>query len=268
MCQFFRSNSRYLTKFLGKKIIDKLNYFVYDIIQGIIMKKYLFFILVGFIIFPVYAQISNNNHMTMQLLFRNSRFFGYYLPLDFVEAFENSKDWFSSRRYIQESEYIYIRIDQYGIWVQEPITGDGYSEDLINNRNGIEIYFYEIINNEIIITNSVTGNKYKKISNDFDYDIPAIDNYIGRIVLRDFILSGELILDNNIITIPAFNFGKFRIQTWYDFSEYEAKLYLYSFDRRWYVDMDIHGNEIIIYDYERWIWNERSGKRIYWRNRP
>jgi hypothetical protein len=204
----------------------------------------------------------------MQLLLRNSRFYGYYLPLGFVEAFENSKDWFSSRRYIQESEYIYIRININGIWVQEPIRGDGFHEELIDNRNGIEKYFYEIVNdNDIIITDTNTGNKYKKISNTFDSDIPVIENYIGKIVLRDFILTGEIILENNIITIPAFNFGKFRIATWGNNSEYEANLYLYSFDRSWWVDMDIHGDEIIIYDYERWINDERSGKRIYWTNK-
>ena len=227
------------------------------------MKRYLFFCLLVFIVFPLYAQM-NNNHFSMQM---KSKFYGYYLPLDFIEAFENSRDWFSSRNYIKESEYIYIRIDKYGIWVQEPITGDGFTEELIDYRNGIENYQFEIVNDSEIIIFKNNGKKYKKISNDFEYDIPAIDNYIGRTVLRDFISSGELTLDNNIITIPALDFSKFRIETWDDFSEYNAKLYLYGFDRGWWVDMDIQGDVITIYEYETWIFGRRSGKKIYWRNK-
>jgi hypothetical protein len=232
-----------------------------------IMNRFLFYILFGFIVYPIYSQILDNNHFTMQLLHRNSRFYGYYLPLNFVEDFENTKDWFSSRKYIQESEYIYIRIDKYGIWAREPILGDGFSEELIDNRNGIEYFQYEITNNNEIIIFKKNGNKYKKISNNFENHIPVIDNYIGRIVLRDFILSGELTLDNDIITIPSLDFGKFRIETWYNFSEYNASLYLYSFNRGWWVDMEIQGDVITIYEYERWIFGNRSGKKIYWRNK-
>jgi hypothetical protein len=198
--------------------------------------------------------------------------------LDFVESFERSREWFSSREYIddrqynedseciEEKDYIYIRIDEKGIWVQEPIVGDGFSEELIDYRNGIENYRYEIINDEIIIFKD-NGKKYKKISNSFDYDIPVINNYIGRIVLRDFILSGEVILDNDIITIPALDFGKFRIETWGDFSEYYATLYVYGFDRGWWLDMDVEGDIITIYTYESWIFGERTGKKIYWTNK-
>ena len=230
------------------------------------MKKYLFFCLLGCIVFPLHSQTLDTNHFTMQLLYRKSKFYGYYLPLDFVEAFENSKDWFSSRKYLKE-EYIYIRIDEYGIWVREPIMGDASSEELIDNRNGIEDYKYEAENNNKITIYKNNGKKYIKISDTFDYDIPAIDNYIGRIVLKDFILTGEITLDNNIITIPALDFGKFRIETWGNFSEYNAKLYLYCFDRVWWVDMDIQGDVITIYEYESWIFEKRSGKKIYWRNK-
>jgi hypothetical protein len=199
--------------------------------------------------------------------------------LDFVETFERSRDWFSTREYIddrqyynedgeyiEEKDYIYIRIDEEGIWVQGPIVGDGFSEKLIDDRNGIENYRYEIINDEIIIFKD-NGKKYKKISNSFEYDIPVIDNYIGRIVLKDFILSGEVILENNIITIPALNFGKFRIETWGDFSEYYASLYVYGFDMGWWLDMDIEGDKITIYTYETWIFGKRTGKKIYWTNK-
>jgi len=79
--------------------------------------------------------------------------------LDFVEDFEQSRDWFSSRNYIDESEYFYIRIDERGIWLQEPIVNYGYSEELIDNRNGIETYKYEIYNNNEIIISKIDGKK-------------------------------------------------------------------------------------------------------------
>ena len=218
---------------------------------------------------PVISPLYANNPVTMQLLFRNSKFFGYYLPLDFVEDFEKSKDWYSSRKFIQESEYIYIRINSNGVWAQEPITGDGYSEDVYDNRNGIENFLYEIIDsNEIVITNNNTGSKYRKISNNFEYDCPAIENYIGRTILKDFILSGEIILDNDIITIPALDYGKFRIETWGIFSDYNANMYVYGFNRGWWMDMVVQDSVITIYEFERWIWTTRSGRKVYWSNKP
>ena len=119
------------------------------------MKRFLSLCLLEIIFFPLYAEVSNNNRFSMELLFKKSKFYGYYLPLDFVESFENTKSWFSSRKYIEFGEsaedYVYIRIDKHGIWVQEPIERDGYSEKLIDNRNGIEKYGYEIGNNNDIV---------------------------------------------------------------------------------------------------------------------
>ena len=243
------------------------------------MKKYLLLCLLGCFVFPLYAQVLDTNHFTFQFLRKNSKFYGYYLPLDFVESFENSRDWFSSRKYIDDKQdiegskcieemgYIYIRIDQRGIWVQEPIRGDGFTEKLIDYRNGIENYKYEIgSNNEIIIFKN-GGKKYKKISNNFEHDFITIDNYIGKTVLKEFIISGEIILENNIITIPALDFGKFRIETWGIYSEYYATLYVYGFDRGWWLDMDVEGDTITIYTYETWIFGTRTGKKIYWTNK-
>jgi hypothetical protein len=230
------------------------------------MKRYLF--LLGFIVYPIYSQILDNGHFSFQMVRTNSRFFGYYLPLEFVEYFEKSRDWYSSRKYIDESEYIYIRIDEKGIWVQEPIISDASSEECIDYRNGIENYQYEIgNNNEIVIFKNVL-KKYKRISNTFEYDYDAtINNYLGRIVLQNFILSGEITLDNNIITIPAFDFGKFRIETWGCFREYNTNLLIYGFNRGWQLDLNVEGDVITIYTYARWIFADRSGKRIYWRNK-
>jgi len=234
------------------------------------MKKWLLvFILTGFIIFPLNAQIANNGNITMTLLFRNSKFFGYYLPLDFVEAFETSKDWYTSRKYIKESEYLYISIDKHGICAKEPDPPgtEGISEKYFNNLNGIENFHYEIKGNNDILIFKNNGKKYKKISDSFEFHTLALNNYIGRIVLKDFILSGELILDNDIIIIPVLDFGKFRIDTWDDFSETKATLYIYGFNNSWWLDMDVKGDVITMYTYATWIGNNRKGKSVFWCNR-
>ena len=159
------------------------------------MKKILFLYLLVFTIFPIYSQIPDYGYFTFQMIRINSRFYGYYLPLEFIEDFEKSRDWFSSRKYIDESEYIYIRINERGIWLQEPIVNDGYSEELIDYRNGIENFKYEINHDNEIIISKNNGKKFKKISNAFEQKYwVTINNYLGRIVLQDFIQSGEITL--------------------------------------------------------------------------
>jgi hypothetical protein len=232
------------------------------------MKKLLFLYLIIFTVFPVYSQILDSGNFTFQMLRRNSRFFGYYLPLEFTEDFEKTRDWFSSRKYIDESEYFYIRINELGIWLQEPIVNDGFSEDLIDYRNGIEYYRYEINNNDEIIISNNNGKKFKKISNAFEqYYWVSINNYLGRIVLQDFIQSGEIYLDSNIITIPAFDFGKFRIETFGCSREYDTNLLVYGFNRGWRLDLNVEGDVLTLYTYARWIFSDRSGKSVYWTNK-
>ena len=232
------------------------------------MKRLLFLYLLVFTVFPIYSQILDNGNFTFQMLRRNSRFYGYYLSLDFVQDFEQSRDWFSSRKYIDESEYFYIRIDERGIWLQEPIVNDGYAEELIDYRNGIETYKYEIYNNNEIIISKNDGKKFKKVSNVFEQNWwVSINNYLGRIVLQDFIQSGELTLENDIITVPALDFGKFRIETFGCFREYDTNLLIYGFNRGWQLDLIVAGDVITIYTYDKWIFADRIGKRIYWRNK-
>ena len=231
------------------------------------MKRLLFLFLLVFTVFPIYSQILDNGNFTFQMLRRNSRFYGYYLSLDFVQDFEQSRDWFSSRKYIDECEYFYIRIDERGIWLQEPIVNDGYYEELIDYRNGIETYKYKIYNNNEIIISKNDGKIFKKVSNVFEQNWwVSINNYLGRIVLQDFIQSGELTLENDIITVPALDFGKFRIETFGCFREYDTNLLIYGFNRGWQLDLIVEGDVIIIYTYDKWIFADRSGKRIFGKN--
>jgi len=230
------------------------------------MKKIIFLFILTNITLLSYAQTKQENYFKYPI---HSKFLGYYLPLDFVEAFETSKDWYTTRKYINESENMYIRIDKHGIWAKEPdIPGtEGSGEKYYDNLNGIENYHYEIGGNNDIFIFKNNGKKYKKISDSFECHKLSLNNYIGRIVLKDFILSGELILDNDIIIIPALDFGKFKIETWNDFSEYKATLYIYGFNRGWWLDMDVQGDVITIYTYKTWIFGVRNGKSVYWSNK-
>jgi hypothetical protein len=199
----------------------------------------------------------------------HSKFYGYYLPFDFVSSFEETKDYLFSKNSIRE--YISIRIDKNGIWTQEPIFEDGYHENLIQTVNDLKNYQFEFGNNNEIIIINKNGEKYKKISNDFNYDIPAIDNYLGRIVLHDLINSGDIILDNNIITIPSLDYEKFIINTWgvlNGFYEYLGingfSLYLDGFyNRGLFIFMEINDNEYTIFEKVTWNTGQITKKTIW-----
>jgi hypothetical protein len=222
------------------------------------------------VIFLVDAQIIQDNYFQHPI---HSKFYGYYLPLNFVNSFEKTKDYLFSREFIKEYEYIYIRIDRYGIWTQEPILGDGYHENLIQTVNDLKDYQFEIGNNNEISINR-NGEKYKKISNDFNYDIPAIDNYLGRIVLHDIINNSDIILDNNIITIPSLDYEKFIIDTWGVLDGFYEDLDINGFalcldgfyNRGLFIFMEINNNEYTIF--EKVTWNTgQITKKIIWKKK-
>jgi hypothetical protein len=140
--------------------------------------------------------------------------------------------------------------------------------------NDLKNYQFEIGNNNEIIIINKNGEKYKKISNDFNYDIPAIDNYLGGIVLHDLINSGDVILDNNIITIPSLDYEKFIIDTWgvldgfYEYLDINGfSLYLDGFyNRGLFIFMEINDNEYTIF--EKVTWNTgQITKEIIWKKK-
>jgi hypothetical protein len=204
----------------------------------------------------------------------HSKFYGYYLPFDFVNSFEETRDYLFSKEFIKNYEYIYLRIDKYGIWTQEPIREDGYHENLIQTVNDLKDYRFEFGNNNEIIVINKNGKKYKKISNDFDHNIPAINNYLGRIVLQDLINNGDVILDNNIITIPSLDYEKFIINTWGVLDGFYESLSINGFaiyldgfyNRGLFIFMEINDNEYTIF--EKVTWNTgQITKKIIWKKK-
>jgi hypothetical protein len=61
------------------------------------MKKSLFLLFLVNIIFLLNAQIIQNNYFEHPI---HSKFYGYYLPLDFVSSFEETKDYLFSKKFI------------------------------------------------------------------------------------------------------------------------------------------------------------------------
>ena len=137
------------------------------------MKKLLFLHSFTNIILLLNAQTIQDNYFKHPI---HSKFYGYYLPLEFVNSFEETKNYLFSKEFIKKYEYIYIRIEKYGIWTQEPILEDGYHENLIQASKDLKDYQFVFGNNNEIIVINKNGEKYKKISNDFGYNIPAINN--------------------------------------------------------------------------------------------
>jgi hypothetical protein len=225
----------------------------------------------------VFAQDAPGASALQDNYFRHpihSRFYGYYLPLDFVNSFEETKNYLVSKKFIKKYEYIYIRIEKYGIWTQKPILDDGYRENFIQTSNDLKEYQFELRDTNEIIVITKNRERYKKISNDFEYAIPAIDNYLGRIVLHDLIHNGDIILDNNIITIPSLDYEKFIIDTWgvsdgfYGYLDISGfALYLDGFfNRGLFIFMEITGNEYTIF--EKVTWNTgQVTKKIIWRKK-
>jgi hypothetical protein len=235
------------------------------------MKKLLFLHFFTNIILLSNAQIIQDNYFKHPI---HSKFYGYYLPLDFVNSFEETKDYLFSKELMKKYEYIYIRIDNHGIWTQEPIVEDGYHENLIQAVNDLKDYQFEFGNNNEIIVINKNGERYKKISNDFGYYIPAIDNYLGRIVLHDLINNGDIILDNNIITVPSLDYEKFIIDTWSVLDGYYEYLNINGFaiyldgfyNRGLFIFMEINDNEYTIF--EKVTWNTgQVTKKIIWQKK-
>jgi hypothetical protein len=179
----------------------------------VIMRKMVFIFIFTNAVLLVNAQTVQDNYFSHPI---HSKFYGYYLPLDFVNSFEKTKDFLLSKEFIKKYECFYLRIDKNGIWVEKQTDAveDGYHEKLIQTQDGLRDYQFEIGNNNDITVINKNGEKYKKISNDYNYYIPAIDNYLGRIVLHDIINNGDIILDNDIITVPSLDYEKFIIKTW------------------------------------------------------
>jgi hypothetical protein len=184
-----------------------------------------------------------------------SEYFGYYLSIDFVISFENTKNYAISKHYLSPydydndtSQYMCIRVDHSGIWGIDMAyrTGQLYEVRI----DGVNEYQFENENHLLYIDKYVNNvYKYKKISNRYNIDMDiAINEYLGRIVLNNITETNEIILNDNIITIPSFNNEQFRIETWAVNLRGQANLQLWRFDTDWWAYLDILNDEYIIYE--------------------
>ena len=182
-------------------------------------------------------------------------FIGYYVSVNFMASIESNKSYALARNTIHENTYYaHIMVFENNM-ICYPFYSDTYFEVSVDEFTE---YKFEIIENEMFIID-FNGNKYKKMTSSVDYEMyyQVMNNFIGNIVLIDFINNGKIIIENDYIYIPSLDNKKFGISTWLMYGN-EANLVIYDENNSW-IYIEINDNELILYR----IVNR--GKSILWR---
>jgi hypothetical protein len=201
------------------------------------------------------AQTEDDQYV---LDFIDQRFVGYYISLDFVNALERTKHYSTARSFARGCEYIIIFEDR--IRYQYPAEDCYYEATEEEARN----YQFEYINKRDVFITDEEGIRYKRITSHTEYESTerALSHYIASVVLEDFLKGGEIILEENILIIPALNNRKFDVASWPMWLEEKASLYLYG-DDQW-VYLEIKGRECTIYRNIRRNRSETT-REVIWR---
>jgi len=214
------------------------------------MKKIIFLLFLLVIINNViFSQEEEFNYYISNI---DTNFIGYYVSIDFLTSIENYKSYAFARNLILENTYYAHIIVYENNMIYYPFYSDCYFE--VTSEEFIEFEF-KTFRNEITIIDQY-GNKYKKMTNSVDYKIyqKIMENYIGNIVLIDFIKHGKIIIDDDNLIIPSLENRKFLISTWLSYGD-DVNMEIYDEIDRW-MNIEINNNELIIYK------NERRGKII------
>ena len=178
------------------------------------MKKIFFPLLVFLIVINVSAQVSDNYHIDNI----EEKHIGVYLPINFVESLENTKNFTISMRINKDINIIqYQRLyhdilivdkDRNSIWSNVGFH-DGYAIPANEAEN------YKFIDNgpETTIIDD-NGYKYMRISRDIENAYTNAENYIGNIVLKELIGREKILLKENIINVLQYNLN-YRIDLLY-----------------------------------------------------
>jgi hypothetical protein len=218
------------------------------------MKKLILLLYYFATLIMLYAEIEDEIYMLMDI---NKDFMGYYVSVDFIATLEETKNYNLTRELVLNKNdwykeiYVHIIVDENKMWYY-PFYSDlsfYVSKDSFGN------FIFECINGDKIIIDP-NGNKYKKITNDLEnYEI-VMNNFIGNIILSDFINTGEIIMENDFIIITPLNNRKLKISSWfyYDDPAINLRLYNYEFGNKWRVFLKINNQKLIIY-YDPPIWH-------------
>jgi hypothetical protein len=185
----------------------------------------------------------------------DSDFIGYYVSIDFMASIERYRSYALARNLILENTYYAHIIVNKNDMNFYPFYSDCYFEVSVEEFTEFK---FEILEGEMIITDQ-KGNRYKKMTNSVDYKTyyKTMENYIGNIVLNDFIRNKKIIIEDDYVIIPSLDNKKYGISTWLTYED-DANLAIYDENNRW-VYVEINNNELIIYR------NESKRKIILWR---
>lgn len=192
----------------------------------------------------LFSYEEENNYFINNI---DNNFIGYYVSIDFLTSIEKYRSYAIARGFISENTY-YAHIIVYdNNMIVYPFYSDTFFEisvELFTEFN------FVIINDEMIIIDP-NGNRYKKMTNSVEYEAyyRVMENYIGNIVLIDFIKNGEIIIEDDYIFVPSFDNKKYGISTWLMYGN-DANLAIYDENNNW-VYIDINNNELIIYRIQR-----------------
>jgi len=187
------------------------------------------------------------------------KFVGYYISIDFMETFEETKNYGIARDNNSEYQYYaHIIVRENGIEYY-PFNSDCYFE--VSNDEYKDFVFQYISADEIIIIEP-NGKKYKQMTNLYGWEnyMAVMNNYLGNIILADQIKNRDIIIDNNFIIIPSLNNKIMEIDTWQSYEDKEINLILinYEFGHKWTVFLKINSDKLTIhYSYPFWNNNER-----------
>ena len=186
------------------------------------------------------------NNVFAQILDSNFDIIGVYLPVVYIESLERTKhnplSWAQcSENYFHTS----YTVDFFEIYA------NGYYDGMMRIHILELLQFrFERIGEDIYLTDHY-NNRYKKLPGDlygdeYEYESEIIGNFIGNIVLDELIRSGEIILENNLVTFPALDNKVFRIQIQIGDS-LERHLHFEGVTERGNISLEIRGNEYIFY---------------------
>jgi hypothetical protein len=214
------------------------------------MKKKAFFIffLMKFI-YNVFPQIIDFDIM------------GVYLPVEYIASLERTKhnpvSWAFNDEHVS---YDFLIVDAHTIKVCDRAydgMADIYVWDIIN-------YHFEYDNFDIFCIGE-RNNKYKKISTgiyEFENWQKIVCNYIGKIIMDELIQAGDIILENDLIIIPALDNEKFRIR-WQAFDPGDRMNLRFEsvMDYPHDLSLEIRPNEYVFYGYHYFstdiVWSKK-----------
>jgi hypothetical protein len=173
---------------------------------------------------------------------------GVYLPVDYIETLERTKHNPVSWAHCKENYFntVYI-VDTYSITASGRYDGEKniFVWDIFKFK-------FEYIDGNIFLTDD-KNNRFRKIPGElyeFEDWSDIVSNFIGRIILEKLIKSGDIILENDLVTFPSLDNKVFRIQ-WQAYDPREKRnLHLEgvtNFQEN--LTLEIRSNEYIFYGY-------------------